>query len=41
MRVAWRQHVGELGVQLGDPGFQLRDFVGERRVVDGEFACRL
>ncbi len=29
MRVARRQHVGKLGVQLGHPGFQFGDFLDE------------
>ena len=37
MRVARRQHVGELGVQFGHARLQFGDLVGERLVVDGQF----
>lgn len=38
VRVARGQHVGQLGVQLGHPGFQVGDLGGERIVVGGQFA---
>lgn len=39
MRIARRQHVGELRVEFGHARFEFDDLVSERVVVGGQFAC--